>query len=391
MKVLAAACDTGGARALLPVAQALRRRGIELHACAAGPALRIWREESNGVDLLEVPDGLSVEDAARILEQPGIDRLLSAAGLYNGMEHTFRRAARRLGVRVVSVLDSWLNYGERFERIVAGTTEPSRPDLVCAIDERSREGLLAAGFSPEQVVVTGPPNLEAAIAAHQAITSAQREAWRRELGATPSQRIVAFFSEPFITGPDGQCIQGPGALMGPDGRSLFGYTAIEILEAVLEEVEAACETARQSWTVIVKPHPLEYDKPLATLMERWRSRWVTTILRTDGPAARWIAIADVVVGMMSIALLEAALAGKPTLSVEIGLQESGAEDPSVGNLLGQTLGLFTRPALRAALGRLCQDPRDWSPPPGGASLQLDGAAERVAAEVMNVRETAHVS
>ncbi len=382
-RVLAVCHDAGGARALMPVAEELVRRGASVEACVAGPAASIWPRECSSVKSQEVADDLGESEARARLQRQGVDTLFSASGLYNQVEHTFRVAARALAARTVAVLDSWLNYAERFERCSNGRVVRSHPDLVCVIDELSYQGMLAAGFSPEQLVVTGPPNLEASVRLCSAVDAAQRAAWRAEDGLTAEGLVVTFFSEPFVTGPNGQHFEGPGALIGHDGGSLFGYTALDTLDAVLHELEAACREARRPCTVIVRPHPAECADPLRSLLAARRTRWVDAVVRGDRNASRWIAVADVVVGMMTIALLEAALAGRPTLSVQLGLREARAEDPCLGNRLGYTYPIYDRAELGLAMRRACRDAMEPRPGLPGRELPIWGAVERVASAVLD--------
>ena len=94
-------------------------------------------------------------------------------------------------------------------------------------------------------------------------------------------------------------------------------------------------------------------------------------------------MADVLVGMMSIALLEAALAGKPALSVQIGLPESGASDPCVANALGYAHPIVDRGALRDVMQQMCEDRLDDLAPRPRHPLPIVGAAERVASALLS--------
>jgi hypothetical protein len=382
-RILTVAHDAGGARAIIPVARELQRRNVAVLGCVAGPAATLWPSECPEVHAVAVPDSLSLADAVEVIRRDGATGLLSASGLYNDVEHTFRLAARLANLPSVAVLDSWLNYGERFERVRDGARVASRPDLVCAIDTLSYRGLLEAGFAPEQLCITGAPNLEWSMNICTSAGSERRASWRAVHALRPEDLVVVFFSEPFITGPSGEHFEGAGALLGSDGRSFFGYTATEILDAALSELVDACERSGRRCQLIVKPHPAEHWDPLRTVMERHRSPAVEGLIRTDGTAAEWIGVADVLVGMMTIALLEAALAGKPALSVQIGLPESGAEDPCMANALGYTHPIFDREALRRVMRQLCEQGLDGLAARPREPLPISGATERVATALLS--------
>jgi hypothetical protein len=370
--------DAGGARALFPVADVLRERNIATHIIVSGPAAKIWREEAPHLRAVEVPDTVTVDAIADLLTNSNADIMLSASGGYNMMEHTCRLAARRVGTPIIALLDSWLNYAERFERTENGVTVQSLPDRVCAIDEWTREGLIAAGFDPSSVFVTGHPDLEKTVRDCRAGSEPEIRERRRAAMSSDDGLLIVFFSDPFYDLPDLKFYTGPGALMYPDGRPIFGYTVRDILPAVLQELDAAMLAENASCDLIVRPHPWEHDAALRMVLDETRLERVRVRLERGSSVTQWIQCADVLMGMMSIALLHAALGGKPSISVEIGLHETGLQDPCVSNNLGYTRGVFDRDSLNSVCHSIAR--KEWSNLKTEPKylLPLDGAAERVA-------------
>lgn len=382
-RTLAVCHDAGGARTLIPVANELKHRGMPIKVVTAGPSIPIWRKECSSLSAVEVSDSMTVPEAVQLLKEYEPDTLLSASGLYNQIEHTFRLAAQTLHIRSLAVLDSWLNYGERFQREANGAAVICRPDTVCVIDVLSYQGLLSAGFTSGQLVLTGPPNIEATVRFCRSVSPQQREFWRAEQGLSTDDFVITFFSDPFYIGANGEHFEGPGALIGPKGKSLFGYTSIEILTAVLEDLEEACKEARRSCKMIIKPHPAEYAECLRSVVDLTRISWLDVSVRAGGNAAQWIVMADVLMGMMTIALLEAALVGKPSLSVEIGLLDSGADDPCVSNLLGYTVPIYQRSRLREAMRHICSGNFQGLKTSPRCLLPIEGATVRVVNVVLD--------
>lgn len=381
-RVALAAHDAGGARAIFPVAAELQRRGVATLALLAGPAEKIWREETTGLTAFTTSDDASVESLAEQLGASGAQVLLAASGLYNQFEHTVRLAARRVGIPIVAALDSWLNYGERFEREKDGVVGRSRPDRVCAIDDWTREGLLAAGFAPSSVFVTGHPDLEKTVRDCQALSAEEIRAARHVNGVSGDGLLVVFLSDPFYEGPNLKFHVGPGATIYPDGSPIFGYTVFDVLPAVLKELDAALIAQDTTCDLIIRPHPWEHEEALHMILAQTHVERVRVRIERGFTVAHWIQCADVFVGMMTIALLHAALAGKPSISVELGLPASGQSDPCISNNLGYTHGVFDLPALRIVCRQIAE--RNWpalktSP---RYPLPLGGAAARVADVVL---------
>ena len=381
-RVLMVAHDAGGARALLPVARELQRRGAEVSAIRAGPAVRIFAEEAPEIPGSDLPDDTALPDLTEHFHRAAPDVLLSASGLYNCIEHRTRSAARAAGVPVVALLDSWLNYGERFER---GDDDARRlPDRVCAIDELTRQGMIAAGMSGEDVRVTGHPDLEAAVVRSRKWTAAERAARRQQAGLTAGATVITFFSDPFYSGPNDEFYSGPGALMHADGTPVFGYTTRDILPAVIEEMETALTAQNGTAHLLIRPHPSENAAALRRIVENATTSRLGLTLQETGSADEVIRISDAVFGMMTIALLQSALVGIPAFSIQIGLRESGADDPCIGHQLGYVRGVFDRAELRRVCALVAQ--HAWATLRGAPSapLPLEGAARRVADVVLGV-------
>jgi hypothetical protein len=70
--------------------------------------------------------------------------------------------------------------------------------------------------------------------------------------------------------------------------------------------------------LLVKPHPREAAEPLARSVAGFAAPRLSARLPEGGNALDLIAVADVVVGILSMVLLEASLAGKPVISVQVG-------------------------------------------------------------------------
>jgi len=380
--ILVVCHDAGGARSVIPVARSLSQKKVRVLAAVAGPAIAIWKAECPENPAVTVPDQLTVADAVALLRKDPVGLLLSASGLFNLMEHTFRKAAQQEGIRSVSILDSWINYSEKFERKIDGSLEICRPNLVCVLDQVTYDGMITAGFDPQELVITGAPNLEASAEYVRSNGLVLRKAWRTEQELKDGDLVVTFFSDPFYWIPDGRPCIATGGLMAPDGTSLYGYTSLDVLGSVLDELQTACLAHDKKCQLILKPHPLEYIDSLRPVVEARNYSHVKVSLQTQGTAARWIAVADAVIGMMSIALLEASLAGKPSLSVQLDLLHSGAEDPCLGNRLSYTYPVFDKGTLRSAMNSLAAGHYQTLMTTPNGRLKLHGAADNVAEVVL---------
>ena len=329
-----AAGDAGSAAVLIPTVAALAARGFAAEVHASGPALAQW-QKAEAADLRAHSEPVSEEEAEAALGGAAV--LACGAGVFNSIEHAFRRAALARGVPSVSVVDFWGRIEERFSRVVGGDRERSPADVVCALDEANRDELLAAGFADDQVVITGSPHLEG-VARFLSEARTARGRWRRDRGVAPEQQLVLFVSEPFDESD-----------RHADGRARLGYDQASTLEAVLRAADEVAAADGLRTLVVARPHPRETGTALADVAGRWRSERVRVQVSADGDAREWVVAADVVTGMTSVVLIEAALARRPALSVQIGLRESGHPDPNLANALGLTRLVLDARTLADAL------------------------------------------
>jgi len=376
-RVVAASSDPGSARALIPVLRELDRRGASVHALVSGPSVGIFGAELAHLSAQSVPDDIPMKDVSRFLLENGAEVLMTGAGAYNQIEHTCRLAARMVQIPSLAILDYWFEYEARFHRTQDGMTVESYPDIVCALDNLSREGLLSSGLKPEQVVVTGGPNLEETLHWWEDMDSDRLAALRVKYGVTASELAFVFFSEPYYTAPIGLRLTGPGGLFRADGTPVFGYTAPEILKKVITVLLSASLQERRCVHLLVKPHPLEWPEALRPQAMQAQSEWLKTDLLDETNPKELMAVSDVVIGMSSIALLEAALVGKLALSVQVGLRQTQSFDPCIGNALGYTVPVFDSDTLVRVMSSVCRGTAGLHPKPA-LRLNLAGATARVA-------------
>lgn len=329
-------------------------------------AVARWQASCPGVPALAWDDAAALDDARRFLQAARADALLSAAGVCNQIEHTFRLAAREVCVRSVAVLDFWGRYADRFRRTRDSVESVCHPDVICAPDEVSRAQMIVEGFAPESILVTGLPHMEQAMCLMQSITPAQRCAWRERYGVPGDDLALVFFSD-FLE---------QGYNVDEHGRLLLGYNQQTTWQALSRSLDAVNRAAQRRIHLLVKPHLLEDASILQAAMQQTATHGILARLVKGADAHELIAVADIVVGMISTLLFEAALIGKPALSVQIGLLESGYADPLISNELGYTIPIYDELALSGMLRQVVSGQLTRAPQPRHP-VSFEGATRRV--------------
>lgn len=312
--LLFAAHDPGGANLLLAVMAAARAAGHRLSLAPAGPAETIWRAAGE-VKMETMGD----EEDGVMLDRLVPDLVITGTS-FGGYDRHLWLLARARGIGSLAAIDAWTNLQRRF----AGPDgDDGQPDALCVFDEGMRDEILAGGWCRSQLYVTGQPHL-------QAVT--QRLKLARRARRPAGRPVIAFFSEPVH--------QDHG------GVATVGYDQFTTIDAIVAELDGA-----PPLTLLVQPHPREDPNE----WRAWRAGkggGPVMITIGDGAAEAVLAGCDAVLGMTSMVLVEAALAGIPALAVQLGRRR--VDNPLLDRLGG--VGVVTEPrALSERLSRLLGD------------------------------------
>jgi hypothetical protein len=355
LRVLAVSGDAGGAAALAPVLTALRSAGACISAFAYEAAGAIWSQA--GVKHQELPP--AGVDPERLLETSGAQVVLATTSL-NGTdwERKFVWAARRRHLPSIVLLDFWSNYRERFTN--AGGALSDLPDYIAVMDGAARDEMVAAGFPPDRLVITGQPAFDGLEALRRRSTAEFRCALRNRLKLSAGPAVL-FCSQP-IAQMYGKNAANPNYL---------GYTEVTVLRALADALQRIAERKKRRVLLLVRPHPREQEIAIAGLATSLLS--VRSLLDCDELEA--VLAADLVTGMSSILLLKAALLDCRALSLQPGLLRA---DSLPSNRLGLSVPVYTAAQIERKVEQLLfPSPSDPGPPVTAHNPFPEGATGRV--------------
>ncbi len=213
------------------------------------------------------------------------------------------------------MIDHWCHYRERFMEPHTGVVR--LPSRIGVMDPFALEQAVAAGLPSERLVVVGQPYLEGLVReAGQPELLKEARTLRMQWQAGKSSPLILFASEKYPENP------------GIPTSSFPKYTETEALEGLLQAVNRLQEKNSFRPTVVVKLHPKESIQSF----ERGPLARAANIQVVAGVSA-WPSIlaSDLVVGMTSMILLEAALIGKAAISYQPDVKNNS---PFVGTQLG---------------------------------------------------------
>ena len=340
--------DPGGANTLIPLIDPLKAEGFKVKLYGKDVALHKYRESGyEGQDITAALPVISPDTLEALLQKERASLVLTGTSGDDPIEKQLWEAARKLGIPSAAILDQWMNYGIRFSpygvsQMAAYRANPVHdhaPDRILVMDDLARNEMLALGFSPDQVTVSGQPYFEWVRRQWAALTPADILAHRTRLGITADETVLTFVSEPLS-----QILAQSG------GSTNLGYTEKSIFRELLSALQQ-CQPPGENLTLLIKLHPREsannYQEELQQAPPGLR-------FLVDQQSSPWevLAISDALCGMSSMLLIEAFLIGKPVASLQIGLS---VPDPfilsNLGVLPSVTVTQDVPPVIQSLLSR----------------------------------------
>ena len=231
--------------------------------------------------------------------EPGVVVTGTVGPVGSGLDYRLIRAARRLNVPTLGILDAWMNYSSRFADPATGAKLAYLPDVLAVMDEGTIDEMAAEGIPRGRLRVTGHPFLRVLYEKADGLDQVSQR--RRSLGVSPDDRLLVFFSEPL--------------------RWLSRHSEYEDHGSGYDELDAyriVCDAVGRlpgDNVLVVREHPRRASLPRA---QAHRGN-VRVIRQSRLDPVGLIIAADVVVGMSSTLLVYAYLMGRKVVVVQPGL------------------------------------------------------------------------
>lgn len=335
-RVVVVCGDPGGANAVAPVIETLGAQGrVAVRALAYRQASALWADR--GISCTSLDEGITRDMVAGWLCNPTAGLLLTGTSANpDDMEKQFIAVARDCHVPSLAVLDFWANYVRRF------SDDEGRliylPDRIAVMDEQAREEMIAVGFDPARLAVTGQPAFDDLAGWRSRFSPRQGQEIRDGLRVGPEEALVLFASQPI------------SVLYGVDSDSPShpGFTEQMVLDAVLAALEQVSREKGRAIVLAVRPHPRE----AADWFESVSSSTIRIAPATRAASRDLAMAADLLVGMNTILLVEACYLGCVVLSVQPGLR---VPDVLPTNRAGLSRAVYRSAEIKPALEELLFD------------------------------------
>jgi hypothetical protein len=292
--------DPGAANYVAPLPNALAKCGIGSLILAQGPAKEQLHLLNAGFEILA--GDISVE-AVLESRRPRL-LLVGASENTDGPGLELIDLGKRLGIPTIGVVDGPANPELRFS---GGSANPRRhaPDYVTLPDEQTRQAFIAQGYACDRAVNCGHPHYDFVRREKQIMDNLNRDVLRKKIGfdAAPGQKVIMFCAE-MSKGLCGQQFVRAAdyTLKGSPNHNLR-------TEIVLDEFLLAADQLAERPYMVLRLHPKNRQDEFCEYLTRF------DFLSMAGTSLESVHASDLVVGMTSMILVEAALMERPTLSI----------------------------------------------------------------------------
>lgn len=295
--------DPGGANAIVPVIKRLRSEKEDVQVFAYLQAIGIM--EKNNILFSSIDEKITLPDIQEILQKNHPAILVTGTSFNTiDLEIKFIKVAQKLAIPTLAVLDFWSNYSLRFYDM----QEERRyiPDKIAIMDEIAYSEMIAEGFRPDLLIVTGQPAFDALAGFKLNFDTEKRQKIRRDLTIHAHELMVVFVSQPL------------SKIYGDDESNprFLGYTEKTVLKNLIAALEIQSHDCKKDITLIIRPHPSEKTDAY----EKIASKSIRTIVTKVGNPRDIVMASDLVVGMNTELLVEACYLGCMVVSIQPGLR-----------------------------------------------------------------------
>lgn len=315
--------DPGGSNVIIPMIKRFLKEKInDVIVYAKDVAYgRMQREGIDCIDIQTVLDDITYDNVLNLLGEINPNAVITGTSLNDYTERYLWKAASELGIYSCTVLDQWVNLGVRFSKYdYTGLPEYNRehihpylPSRIIAMDEYAKQMIINDGIASSLIKVCGSPYFDtvrdkfkfAPINGHD----------------SDNDREIIFVSEPISEDYDHSCMES----------MYWGYNEFTAFEYLYGCVEKLAVNSKKRIHITVRPHPRENENNWINIVSKLTSANVDVKVDKFTDGFILMKDADVVCGMSSMFLLEAAICQVPIISIQIDLTK---ENPFILDKIG---------------------------------------------------------
>lgn len=300
MKVILCASDAGGISNIIPLIPACLRQEINVVLLTYRKRIELFSKIADKVNKVIYVDEFSINDLRSLIENIRPEAVICGTTRFISSDRMLIPVARRTDIRSVVVFDEWFNYSYRF--INPDTLKMEYlPDAIAFQDEQAKKEAVLEGVPEGICYVTGSPALAELVKKAQGYLN-EPPCIPSFLKESKGKPIVTFISETHAA--DYGTSPGSRGPLGP----FIGYTE----DSVLENLMNVLSRLSSSIVFVEKLHPTANIENRSLSIPSNLSYF--SVRETNLIDLLWYS--DIVVGMRSMALLEAYILNCETVSYQ---------------------------------------------------------------------------
>ena len=243
----------------------------------------------------------SEELGATIIKQIKPTFLFSATS-NNDFEHKWRKVASSVNLKIISFIDHWTNYKERF----TFNNETVFGDEIWVVNNKAKEEAINAGLPSNKIKVVENPYY---LKVRSFIPKQSKTDFYDQLGIDTLKKTILFISDDikrsFPSDADGNCTLG-----------FDEYTVLSDIFDSIDQIKTKIDLG--NFQFVVKLHPLDEINKFKSIIKKLTLSNLNIISVQDCDPLTLNYYSDYVLGMFSNMVIESHLLNKNILRVQIG-------------------------------------------------------------------------
>lgn len=318
-KILLFSRDPGGANTVAPLYNKLVKRGYFVKLYGKDTALNKYEQYGlKGINITNTINNISQDEIYKFLSNEYPDFLITGTSADDFTEKYLWKSAQKLNIKSFAILDQWINYGIRFSEYSINQlpeynisrNHKYMPYRILVMDTYAREQIIKEGISEKKVIVSGQPYFDYLIEKKEEINEHKVNSFKKDLFKNKEAILITYVSEPIST----------TYKESDDSEHYWGYTERSIFRSFFNVLDNVASRYKINVNLIIRLHPKENDDNYKDIIDNINSKYISILTDKKIDSFNLICDSDLICGMSSMFLIEAAIIGKAVLSIQIGLK-----------------------------------------------------------------------
>lgn len=322
-KILLFSRDPGGANTVAPLYKKLMDKGYEVMLYGKDIALSKYNQyELTGMDINDKLECISQEEIHKFLLKESPDFLITGTSADDFTEKYLWKSAEKLNIKSFAILDQWVNYGVRFSQFSVNELEeynrnkkhPYLPYRILVMNEYAKQQIINEGINEEKIIVSGQPYFDYLIEKQENTDKCKITDLKKALCKNEDTVLVTYVSEPISKTYN----------ENDESEHYWGYTERTIFKQFFNIINTIAEAYKINIKLIIRLHPKEDDNNYDDIIDYIDSKYISILTDKKIDGFNLMCASDLICGMSSMFLIEAAIIRKPIVSMQMGLKRENS-------------------------------------------------------------------